>query len=156
MKATFAATAPGRRATGGDRLEVRAQLRLASLEGTTLGERRRVGGHEHEGRDLGRQTCRKTGRGRHVALGVESLELPRLVVVTLHAQRRDHMLAPARRARAGEIAGGGFVPGGHALQEPTAAGNDLLTVVLHDPGDEAMKRGLIVGGCRPSRATARS
>ena len=42
-------------AAASDRLEVRAQLRLAGLEATTLGERRRVGGHEQEASDLGRQ-----------------------------------------------------------------------------------------------------
>jgi hypothetical protein len=128
-----------RSATSGDRLEVRAQLRLSSLEGTTLGEGRRIGGHEHQTRDLGRQACCKTGRGRHEALGVESSELPRLVVVTLHAQGLDHMLAPSRRGRAGELVGRGLVPGRHSLQEPAALGDEHLTVILHDARSPSRK-----------------
>ena len=116
---------------------MRAQLRLAGLEATTLGERRRIGGHEHETRDLGRQPCCETGCGRHEALGVETLKLPRLVVVTLRAQRLDHMLAPSRRARASEVAGRALVPGRHALQEPAALGDEHMTVVLHDAGELA-------------------
>ena len=106
--------------------------RGSRAEVTTLGERRRVCGHEHETRDLGRQTCCKAGCGRHVVLGVETGELLCSVVVTLGAQRLDHMLAPSRRARAGEVAGRGLVPGRDALQEPAALCDELVTVVLDD------------------------
>ena len=57
----------------------------------------------------------KPGSGRHVALPVETVELARLDVVSIHTQRLDHLLPPPRRAVASEVAGGSLVPGGDAL-----------------------------------------
>ena len=54
---------PMRRAARRDGLEVRAELRRASRERTTFGERRRVGGDEHEAAELVRQPYREPGRG---------------------------------------------------------------------------------------------
>jgi hypothetical protein len=101
-----------------DRLQVRAQLRVALREATPLGKSRRVGGHQEEPCCLERQTRRNAWGCRREASSVETIEFARLLLMTFAAECVDNESPSSGSTDAGEVIGTDFVPRLDTCEEP--------------------------------------